>query len=168
MSVSKRTVYRLLDIDQISDLSNFDTVIISTGVNDISRYRENGDSLFNKLRDKLDNIIRFCPNTTFVFRAVLSTRVSEINHEIGIFNINMFRYCRNFNNLWFFDTCGIPNFNFLDPQGNGVHIRADLARDLSDHLLRHGVYLAIRSQSKCTPNMPHPGIWPLRPFLRNL
>ena len=162
-SLSIDRVYQLdkfLDIDP-GYLSNFDTVIISTGVNDLSRYDHTAASLFERVKSKLPIILKTCSSTKFIFRALIDTNYVWLNNETREFNMMMYKLARQQRNLFFFDTCVLPPLpsEYLYRTGNGVHLHSRAARALLHDLMKHATYLTIRP-----PNTPPPGLWPIRPF----
>ena len=170
VTVNKLSMYQLLHIDRYMDrFFTHDVVVISAGVNDLSRYGETGDSLLYKVKQKLDHITNVCPNTTFIFRSICPTRFELLNSEIIKFNVEFYKYTLGIGNLFFFDTNGLPGRDFLDPRGNGVHLERQLARALANHILQHASCLAQRNRIPDPAKKPvSPCPWPLRDFLRNL
>ena len=162
-SLSIDSVYqfdKFLDVDP-GYLSKFDTVILSTGVNDLSRYEHTAESLFKRVQFKLPTILKSCSATKFVFRALTDTSYVWLNKEIRAFNIMMYKLARQQKNLFFFDTCVLPHFpsEYLYRSGNGIHLHSRAARALFLDLLKHAKYL-----TNGPPNTPPPGLWPIRPF----
>ena len=105
----KQVEYQLQNIDKWSSQFGYtDTVVLSMGVNDLSRYGHTGNSLSDFLVEKLNHYSRIYPRTKFVFNSVLLTRDYQwCNNEIKTFNSNMFELSRRIRNLFFFDSHGL-------------------------------------------------------------
>ena len=148
-------------------LAKYRTVVISCGVNDLSRYLHSARSLHEHVSHHLPRLLQACPHTTFIFRALTEVDIDGLNSEIIAFNIMMFSMSGDFENLFFYDTSILPTFrgHYLNlSQGSkGIHLQQWAAIELYSNLISHAIYLATDS-----PRVPPPGQWPLRPFYCNL
>ena len=82
----------------LSDIQNFenefaytDYVLLSCGVNDLSRYNWSARRLYSYLRDLMGKYSIKFPNTTFIFNSVLLTNFEWLNEEINFLNYNIFK-----------------------------------------------------------------------------
>lgn len=176
---SLSTIFRLAEFLALDSayLSQFHTVVISTGINDLSRYDETCDSLYQKLEHSLSKILEACSNTTFIFRGLLDTDIGWLTNELRHFNTMVFDFALRYNNLWYYDPIIVPaaQKSIERPRtggleadwtvrANGVHIKSLYARVLAADLLLHAKCLALRSHG--SPHHSPPSVWPLRPFFR--
>jgi hypothetical protein len=148
-------------------ISRYGTVILSNGINDLSRYGHTADSLLDHVGRLLPDLIDRCPSTTFIFRALTLTDSHELNLEIIRFNIKMYEMSGYLTKLWFYDCCGLPQdprqYLNLGRHGNGVHLQQWAACELYGGLIVHAIFLSVPR-----PGVHPPGPWPLRLFYRNL
>ena len=102
----KRKLYKLSDIDGWApQFAHADIVLISCGVNDLSRYSFTAHSLADVVSSRFKQYTQLYPNTKFIFNTVLRSRgYPWLNHEINEFNKLMFYMCQNTRNLSFFDS----------------------------------------------------------------
>ena len=71
----KQKEYQLTNIDKYSSqFGHTDVVILSMGINDLSRYGHNARSLFNSVTPKLLQYSRQYPRCKFIFNSLLLTR----------------------------------------------------------------------------------------------
>lgn len=175
---SRSTTFRLAEFLALEtrELCQYHSVVISTGVNDLSRYDETSGTLFRKFAHDMTRILRGCGNTTFIFRGLLDTDIGWLNKDLRSFNTMVFDFALGHSNLWYYDTTIVPpaQQSILRKQGglegdwttnaNGVHIKPHYARALAADLLLHAWCLAPRAlgQRHRTP----PSAWPLRPFFQ--
>ena len=163
----KETEFQLENIDKYSEQFAYtDVVIISMGVNDLSRYGHNAGSLTNSMTLKMNDFSRKYPKTKFIFNSILLTRDYEwCNTEIRTFNDNMYRLAQNITNLSYFDSHGILlressincNRNFYETgnrsdlteramknskSNNGIHICLEIRKLIATELVKCVGYLA--------------------------
>ena len=105
----KQVEYQLENIDKYSSQFEYtDIVVISMGINDISRYGHNATSLFDIISLKMNYYARKYYKTKFIFNSLLLTRDFEwCNVEVKRFNSEMFGLAKNIRNLSFFDSHGL-------------------------------------------------------------
>ena len=163
MFIKKRN-FELTNIDNFKNMFEYmDYVIVSCGVNDISRHDKTGETLSNFICDKLQLYTRMYPNTIFVFNSVLSTRYNWLNREISFINDSVFKLSLSLNNLWFFDSHHIVNnvdYEVLE-RHHDIHITITAKKHISSVIRRCILDLHIHS-----PNTGYH--WPLRPHFRHL
>ena len=170
----KKLNFKLCDIEKYeSEFVYTDYVIISSGVNDLSRYNHTAQSLIDEMRHKLKYFCEKYPNTNFIFNSLLytSSKYEWLNREIDIFNAAMFRLSLDVRsrsgNFWFFDShhvikCDVErrNYQVLDLR-HGIHI-TDIAKRAVSSALRTCIVYVDRQD-----NRTHT-YWPLRPHFRNM
>lgn len=129
MHVVKKEMYQLQDLmDHEQCFEGTKYVIISSGINDLSRYNHRHYSLAQLFKKNLDTLCVKYPNTTFIFNSLLLTRFEWLNREVHDFNKDIFDYSISQKNFWFFDShhvCSkLSNWGnvILDPAGNGIHL----------------------------------------------
>ena len=102
----KKECYELTDVFKFEN--NFEharTVILSCGVNDLSRYGKSANTLADLVCHKLDNGCRKHINTNFIFNSITHSRDKAwLNREIDTFNHHMYELSRRVPNLSFFDS----------------------------------------------------------------
>ena len=163
----KRPMYQLTELDKFEHLFNqTDYVVISSGVNDLSRYNHRAHSLWSAIKATLDLLAERYPGTTFVFNSILHTRFSWLNTEIDELNRLVYEYSFGIDNLNFFDSHAIATRiwmrggHVLDPQGNGIHLYGRTKGCIGRALVAN--LCGLRGQSP----LKRPE-WPIRPnFLR--
>ena len=79
-----------------------DVVVISCGVNDLSRYGRRSEVLADLVTRRLKETCAKHKKTTFVFTSLLSTSFGWLNRAIGSFNTIMFELAATVPNLKFF------------------------------------------------------------------
>ena len=126
----KKPLYELAHIAKYErEFEYTDYVVISAGINDISRYGQSVNSVSCFITSKLGEWARRYPNTVFIFNSILSTTEQWLNKRAAavnraVFNLTLQLYMRN--NVYFLDT----HARLLDPKtplvisqtGNGVHL----------------------------------------------
>ena len=157
--------FELASIDKYVDQFAYtDYVVISAGVNDISRYGHSTTAICNFICDKLRDWVHRFPNTIFIFNSILSTDFVWLNRRIktvnrALFNLSLELY--DTNRFYFLDThalvldCDIPCV--LSTKGNGVH----LSHDASILVQRCLVDCVIALNRRDSSNMISK-VWPLR------
>ena len=168
----KKLNFKLCDIDKYeSEFMYTDYVIISCGVNDLSRFDHTADSLIHETRHKLKYFCNKYPKTNFIFNSLLHTKIDWLNREIDIFNAATFQLSLDVrhesDNFWFFDShhiaqCGHERreYRVLDPR-HSVHITENAKRDISFVLRTCIVFISTRDRRTSTH-------WPLRAHFRRM
>ena len=148
----KQKEYQLTNIDKYSSqFGHTDVVILSMGINDLSRYGHNARSLLNSVTPKLLQYSRQYPRCKFIFNSLLLTRdYTWLNHEVKLFNSLMFDFTRRVRNVCFFDShyfteeiCHSMNQSVYvegrtmrnDQSNNGIHIALRLRRLITAELV---------------------------------
>lgn len=165
-NMEKRVLYKLTDVISIApEFPHYDIVVLSTGINDISRYGHTANELFHILRDKLVHVVESSPNTAFIYRSLLPTSINWLSEEVYCFNNSMFRLSQRLNNLYYYDTYSIEvSHEFCNIKGNGIHIPHRIASFLTEQVLRHACFLHYHRTLRWGIKPTEP--WPLRPSLR--
>ena len=134
----KREMYQLSKIlEHEQYISGSKIVIISSGINDLSRYDHNHHSLSCNFKRNIDYLIEKYPNTTFIFNSLVLTRLSWLNEEIKHFNSFIFELSNSVSKLWFFDSHHICTVLYqkgetiVDPDGNGIHLTVLSKREIA-------------------------------------
>ena len=166
----KKTNYQLVDIFNFEpEFAYSSIVVISCGLNDLSRYGKRAHVLADLVARRLAECCRKHPNTTFVFNSILSTSFGWLNEEIAEFNRIMFELSLELDNMLFFDSHAILIDSPMRRTGvletrkdygaNGCHITQAAKRLVIDELVRA---LAFRSDIT-SGRTPRRYVWPLRP-----
>ena len=152
----KRKEYQLTNLDKYSEeFSYTDTVILSMGVNDLSRYGHDARSLARTVSPILRRYEHQFRHCKFVFNTVQLCRDHRwLNREIEKFNNFMFDLSREISNMSFFDSDRFaklvcrenPDMNPYASRSrgpmssgqsdNGIHLSPRLRRLVSDELVR--------------------------------
>ena len=143
----KQKEYQLTNIDKYSDQFEYtDVVVVSMGINDLSRYGHSAQSLANSITRSLQSYSVKYPNCVFIFNSLLLTRdYQRLNDEVELFNRMMFDFTRNSRNVSFFDShhfsmnLEVPSFYIQGQKGsineqsmrngqsnNGIHVSLQL------------------------------------------
>jgi alkylated DNA repair dioxygenase AlkB len=152
----KKKEYQLSNIDQYSHEFRYtDQVVVSMGVNDLSRYGHNARSLSAVVTPLFHRYSRQFPQCKFIFNTVLKTRDHKwLNVEIEEFNNYMFELSRDIRNLIFFDSdrftmkvCRVNPGTQVYARGNeqsnnGIHLSIHMRRLISDELVRSVGFLS--------------------------
>ena len=128
--IKEPQLFELANIDKYeSEFQYTDYVIISAGVNDLSRYGHSAVSIAKFMCNKIRLWVNQFPNTMFIFNSILSTDYLWLNRRIKIVNKAMFNLSLDLYNtarFYFLDThARLLNSNIqriLSPSGNGVHL----------------------------------------------
>ena len=141
----KKVNYQLKNIFDLEPyFKGTDTVILSNGINDLSRYGHTADSLADLIFPNLAKCCQRHPNTKFVFNSVLHTSYIKnhewLNGEIDLFNDHMMRFCNSVRNMVYFDShslLGQSNIRRVwDPRDkNGIHITLDARKLVTRELV---------------------------------
>ena len=157
----KQIEYQLENFDKwSSQFSYTDYVILSMGINDLSRYGHSAKSLADCVIQKLKFFCHKFPRTKFIFNSVLLTRDHDwCNREVKTFNSIVHDLSRFMQNLYFFDSDGIlvnqkpfaGNKSFYEGgsrssltdssmrdarSNNGIHISLEMRRLIMSELVR--------------------------------
>ena len=132
----KKECYQLSDVFKYENEFEFArTVILSSGVNDLSRYGKTANVLADLVCRKLEACCRKYSDTKFVFNSITHTKGKDwLNREIKIFNDYMYDLSRRLPNLSFFDSHRMIMDNNPDivwdrsERGNGVHLCYNVRR----------------------------------------
>ena len=141
-----------------------DYVIISAGVNDVSRYERSAYYISILKCNKLRYWVQKYPNTVFVFNSILSvhtkfawlnTRINYVNKELFELSLELYDH----SNFYFLDTHaklqGSKIQHVISSTGNGVHITQKAASIVQSCILECVVGLDRYDQSLYQ-------VWPLR------
>lgn len=146
----KKPIYELNKIcDFSSEFSYTDIVFISCGINDISRYGWNADSLFAHVKVKIEQWKLLYPQTQFIFNSLVGTQIDWLNEEVGKFNEYMFNFLldldRGESKFLFFDSSdiclylwnqGVTITNPISRWSNGIHLTHPAKREISGIIIR--------------------------------
>ncbi len=126
---TKETMFQLTDLHKFEHLfPHMKYVVISSGINDLSRFDHRSYSLFDAVSKDLRTFCEKYQDTTFIFNSILLTQYHWLSPEICRFNELMLEFSTKINNLWLFDSHQIcreltgSRFLILDPNGNGIHL----------------------------------------------
>ena len=130
---SKKLNYRLTGVFEHSPaFKHSDYVILSCGINDLSRYGFTADTLADQFFSRLVECCKLNPRTKFIFNSLLMSRQYEwLNYEADKFNVYMSQLAKSVPNLYFFNSHGLLKASSSnvgrgwEPQGNGLHISLD-------------------------------------------
>ena len=137
----KKVNYKLTDLDPgfSGEFAYTDIVIVSCGVNDLSRYGHTANSLADIMCKLFKQYSFRYPNTKFIFNSLLLTRDHKwLNTEIKSFNRYMFDLSRNTRNIYYFDSdrlvaqCGIKR---IYSDSNGIHVSLDVRKLVARELV---------------------------------
>ena len=126
----KHVCYQLCDVFQYeSEFEHANSVILSCGINDLSRYGKTAHSLIDNIRHKLESCCKKYRKTNFIFNSV--THVKDrtwLNREISVFNDYIYNLSKHIPNLSFYDSHAMImneryQFEFVyERNGNGIHL----------------------------------------------
>ena len=136
---------KLFELSRLGDYEhmfpNTSYVIISAGINDLSRYDHRAYSLKRLIGNMLSYFCQKYPDTTFILHSLLLTRFEWLNHEVSEINRAFLTLSVQIRNLWLFDSHHIcmqlrdRGVLILDPPGNGIHlssvVRVEIAQCLT-------------------------------------
>ena len=175
----KKTNYQLLDIFGFEPEFRYsDMVVISCGLNDLSRYNKRAHVLADLVTRRFDECCRNNPNTTFVFNSILLTSYDWLNEEITEFNRIMFELSFQHSNMIFFDSHEILMNSPLIPGdvierrkeygGNGCHITFAAKRLVSNELITGLTCLALSRSGQVKTRKLQQWSWPIRTVFDNV
>ena len=153
-------------------------VVISCGLNDLSRYNKRAHVLADLVTRRFDECCRNNPNTTFVFNSILLTSYDWLNEEITEFNRIMFELSFQHSNMIFFDSHEILMNSPLIPGGvierrkeyggNGCHITFAAKRLVSNELITGLTCLALSRSGQVKTRKLQQWSWPIRTVFDNV
>lgn len=146
----KKLNFQLTDVHSFRDEFDYtDVVIVSCGVNDLSRYGHTANSLADVVCRRFKQYSEQFPNTKFIFNTILLSRDHKwLNTEIISFNKYMYDLSRRTPNLYFFNSDGLvaqsnirrvyPNH----PNNNGIHVTLDVKKLVTRELVNSVGFIA--------------------------
>jgi hypothetical protein len=163
--------FELLDIDKyVHEFKHTDYVIISAGINDLSRYGQPASSICRFICNRLRRWTIMFPNTTFIFNSLLTTGFEWLNRRVLAVNRALFDLSlelRNSGSFYFLDThhllraSGLPCV--ISPRGNGIHVSHDAGR-----LVQRCIMDCVLALDRQVSSSPASAVWPLRPQFRRV
>ena len=134
----KKECYQLCDIFEMErEFEHAKTVILSSGINDLSRYGKTAHTLADLVCPKLEKCCKKFSKTNFIFNSITHVKNNNwLNDEVNIFNDFMFELSQKVRNLTYFDSHGlIMNMKPVyvwdrSERGNGVHLCYDVRRTI--------------------------------------
>ena len=143
----KKTNYDLVNFYNYRDEFRYtDIVILSGGINDISRNGHSAESLADIFFGRLAECARLYPDTRFIVNTMLWTEHQYFNDHIDRFNRYLFEFCNSgdFNNVFYFNSHNYLSDNLGKISGsvydrsdvNGIHIVFQATRLVGDGLVR--------------------------------
>lgn len=150
----KKQNYQLADFGLFKDeFAYTDYVILSGGVNDLSRHGRTAKTLADAVYKRLSDCCIEYPETKFIFNSILLTdsKYGTLNREICIFNKYMFELACKFDNFIFFDShqtlISARLERVLEPQG--IHITLTARKLVTRELVNCVGYLhALETNSR--------------------
>ena len=157
LTCSKRGLYKLTDIRKyMSEFIFTDFVIVSSGINDISRYHCTAEELMKFSVEFYEECSKHFPRTKFIFSSLLQTSSDWINAATDDYNTYVFELSLRYPNILFFDNYLLVNRNILLKEGNGIQINDKAVKFVSKLLIT-----SVTNLSRCYNDPREP--WPLRP-----
>ena len=154
MNITKLTQYKLHDINT-ADFTNYDTVIISTGINDLC----NGSTSAELFKFISVCLVKIHARVRIIFRALTPTNFDYLNEAIYAFNNAMFELSLCASNIFYYDSHKFEQRrDFIYSHGNGIHLSNNVAVFMAMDILNHAQLLHTNERSS------EP--WPLRASLR--
>ena len=170
LKCTKQVNYRLEQVfDHEPQFARSEIVIISCGVNDLSRYNHTPQTLSETVVPRLKLACAKNPGTNFVFSAILSTRLKWLNNWIGQFNNIMFELAAEIPNLFFFDSHSVLLHQAKQQRTSvfrdNVHITDDARRYVISHLTTGIKFLLsiMWCRFSTARGLSRVWSWPLRP-----
>ena len=157
----------LVNIDSFEqEFAYTDCVVISAGMNDLSRFGHTGESLGSFISGKIRYWLCKYPNTLFVFNSLIHTNRPWLDNRVDCLNKLMFELSVELydSNFWFFDSHASfvdvgDRFPVHSPTGNGIHISIRACQYIS-RIMADAIG-ALVSNSPVTSR-----VWPLRSGFR--
>ena len=174
----KKTNYQLADIFGFEpEFQYSDMVVISCGLNDLSRYGKRAHVLADLVTRRFGECCRKNPNTTFVFNSILLTSYGWLNEEITEFNRIIFELSFQHSNMIFFDSHEALMRSQLIPGGvierrkeyggNGCHLTYAAKRLVTSELINGLTCLAHTRNAQTRPWKLQQWAWPIRTVFDN-
>ena len=137
--VVKKVNYQLTDVFNFHDeFAYTDQVIVSCGINDLSRYNHTANSLADIVCAKLKHFCARYPRTKFIFNSILLTTGSNchwLNPEVRLFNKYVFELSSVTPNLCYFDSDNLVKeakvsqvYVPVSKGGNNTHITLEVKK----------------------------------------
>lgn len=175
----KKTNYELADIFGFEpEFQYSDMVVISCGLNDLSRYGKRAHVLADLVTRRFSDCCRRNPDTTFVFNSILLTSYGWLNEEITEFNRIMFELSFQHSNMIFFDSHEALMRSQLIPGGvierrkeyggNGCHLTFAAKRLVTSELISGLTCLAHTRSDQTRPRKLQQWEWPIRTVFDNV
>jgi hypothetical protein len=167
----KKINYELKDIfTHEPEFQYTSQVIISCGLNDLSRYQKTPEVLADLVVHRLEQCLAKHPKTDFIFTAIVHTKFDWINKAIDKFNSIMFDVSLNHSNFTVFDSHAVLLHNtisdrvenIIDPRGNGCHLTLAAKRLITSQLVRAVELVATTKRGARLPSHFRGWFWPLR------
>ena len=154
MNITKQNLYKLHELNT-DDFVQYDTVIISAGVNDLCKYEYTPDSLFDLISIRL---VKVDSRVKIIFRALTPTDFRLLNEAIYDFNCKMFDLSLLASNFIYYDPYKFEErTDFIYSHGNGIHLTNRVAIFMAMDILNH---------AQCAHTGKRgPDPWPLRDSL---
>ena len=139
--------YQLVDIFGFEpEFKLTDTVIISCGINDLSRYNKTANTLADRVCQRLAHCCESNPRTNFIFNSLtLSKNMDWLDAESMKFNEYMFELSQSVPNLYFFDSHALIKASYSNAKpdsvwepgryGNGIHLTLAVRRLVTRELV---------------------------------
>lgn len=141
----RKTNYELTNLHNFSpEFAYTDCVIVSCGINDLSRYGHTASSLADCVAHRFKEYSRKYPNTKFIFNSLLWSRDYRwLNAEVDLFNNYMFELSRSVRNMYYFDSHNlVSRSNIRNVYASGA--RTDLAEsDMRTTEGNNGVHVTL-------------------------
>jgi hypothetical protein len=146
----KHRLFELSKIDQYApQFQHADIVVVSCGVNDMSRYGHTATTLADVTQSRFKHYVDRYPTTKFIFNSVLKSRdYPWLNREVDIFNRHMFYFAQSLRNFSFFDSDKfVQSYNFryandVYVKDGGIHITLQVRKLITWELVNAVGYIA--------------------------
>ena len=100
----KKRNFELFNIENYEkEFSYTDIVVLSCGINDLTRHQYTAHTLSQFIKQKLREYSVKFPNVIFVVNSLLYTTDPYFNREVSIYNREMFQFSLSVESVWFFD-----------------------------------------------------------------
>ncbi len=165
---TKQSLFQLTDLHKFEHLfPHMKYVVISSGINDLSRYDHRSYSLFDAVSKDLRTFCEKYHDTTFIFNSILLTQYHFLSPDICQFNEQMLEFSTTISNLWLFDSHQVcleltrSRCLILDPHGNGIHLSLAAKREIVRRLV--ACIVEMNRQSSSVQR-----VWPMRSEFQSL